>query len=76
MTYKGYTNYATYRVMQDVFDGLDITNVNVTTLWCRQKVEETIFSHDNFFLAENYARAFLDEVNYELIVELLKGQDL
>lgn len=76
MTYKGYTNYATYRVAHDIFDGMDITDINITTTWCRQVVEETIFKGDNFFLAENYARAFLDEVNYEQIVELLKDHEI
>jgi len=82
-TYNGWTNYETWRVNLEVFDGIEKEEVFDLTLdaWDLRQVlqdyaEEVIFSgyderHPSS-LVEDYARAFLSDVNwYEIAVGML-----
>jgi hypothetical protein len=83
--YNGWTNYATWRVNLEVFDGLDKNEVFDLSLddWALRHVlqdyaEEVIFSEHRYderapsSLIEDYARAFLAEVDwYEIAKHMI-----
>ena len=65
-TYNGWTNYATWRVNLEMFDGSD-------TCWtaesAREFVEEIIESTTQEGVARDYALAFISDVNWHEIAE-------
>ena len=68
--YNGWTNYATWRVRLEMFDGdfasendLDVYDLGQ---WLRAMAEDTINEQADGF-ALDYALAFLDEVNWREI---------
>jgi len=70
-TYNGWTNYATWRVNLEIFDGMDFEDFNTMAedayefgqfLW--NYAEEVLFSEGSNTLVESYARAFLTDVNW------------
>ena len=82
--HNGWTNYATWRINLEVIDGIEIeTKMCAATI--QEIVEDAVFSQyelgDGFVkaLVEDYARAFVSEVNfYEIaqsINERLDEQD-
>ena len=68
-TYNGWTNYATWRVNLEVFDGLspaDITGERNPSIYdlsqaLKSQAEELVEGND---LATDYALAFLSDVNW------------
>lgn len=77
-TYNGWTNYATWRVSLEMFDGVDIRD------WCdvrtceaydlskqlSEYADDMISNYGNSeTLAVDYARAFLADVNWYEIAE-------
>ena len=82
-TYNGWTNYATWRVNLELFDGYDLTNLiddpaDEPVDWVAEQLqdhaEQVIFSctYDErgpSSLMEDYARAFLQDVNWREIAE-------
>ena len=62
-TYNGWTNYATWRINLEIFDGLD-------QVWdadeARQYVEDYIHASSSG-LARDYALAFISDVNWHEI---------
>jgi hypothetical protein len=91
--YNGWTNYATWRINLEVFDGLELEDFNgqqddnfdpelicVHTLAeaLQERAEEIIFLDSHIgnkspsSLLEDYARAFLQDVNwYEIAQHLI-----
>jgi hypothetical protein len=80
--YNGWTNYATWRVNLEIFDGFDPydyfsdNQADMEDLLpenLKEYAEEVIFGHiaDNakWTLIEDYARAFLDDVNWHEIAK-------
>lgn len=79
-TYNGWSNYATWRINLEVFDGIDVgefdgvddaePDIYNISLQLKDYAEECIFSGHNANspqycnLIEDYARAFLCEVNW------------
>jgi hypothetical protein len=77
-TYNGWTNYATWRINLEVFDGMNVedywdkpeTDAHALGEWLQEYAEETIFvgcrydERGQSSLIEDYARAFLQEVNW------------
>ena len=77
--YNGWTNYATWRVNLEMFDGIDMTDYGwhklepnelasamqewAETIICDYKTETN--------LAQDYALAFLSEVNWQEIAQHL-----
>jgi hypothetical protein len=65
-TYNGWTNYATWRVNLEMFDGSD-------QFWsadsAREYVEEIIIDSTPEGIARDYALAFLSDVNWYEIAE-------
>lgn len=70
--YNGWTNYATWRVRLEMFDG-DFASDNDLDAYdlgqsLRDMAEETIFGQSEG-LAQDYALAFLADVNWYQIAE-------
>lgn len=65
-TYNGWTNYATWRVNLEMFDG---TNQYWSPEAAREFVEEIIESTTEEGVARDYALAFLSDVNWYEIAE-------
>lgn len=75
MKYNGYTNYATWRVNLEIVEDIDLSEVDYkfTADMVKEIVEDVVFSQHNFknTLMQDYAKAFLSEVNYtELAMHL------
>jgi hypothetical protein len=78
MEYNGWTNYATWRINLEVFDGMNVedywdkpeTDAQALGEWLQEFAEETIFAGCRYdergqsSLIEDYARAFLQDVNW------------
>jgi hypothetical protein len=80
-TYNGWTNYATWRVNLEVFDGLSLTEftsedaADVNTYELGKELsgyaEDLIFIDTPEGLARDYALTFLQDVNWYEIAEHL-----
>ena len=83
-TYNGWTNYATWRINLEIFDGVDLKDIctfNASPnaydvgLQLINYAEEIIFLDSHIgnktpsSLLEDYARAFLEQVNWMEIAE-------
>lgn len=72
-THNGWTNYATWRVNLECFDGMDSCK-GMTTADCQDLVMEHIELQSEG-LAKDYAMAFLSEVNWHEIAEHLSDEE-
>lgn len=84
-TYNGWHNYATWRINLEIFDGFDMSDYYQTYMlktyefgqYLKDYVDEILFMdirQDS--LAVDYARAFLQEVNwYEIAEHLIKDYE-
>ena len=74
-TYNGWTNYATWRVNLELFDGFEIDE-EVNGDYFEELAESFIFetSTVDSRLMEDYARAFISNVNWNEIAEHLNDQ--
>ena len=72
-TYNGWTNYATWRIALEIFDGLE-PEPHMDAEWCQGWVETIILSDTNKGLAQDYAIAFINEVNWREIAENMQEQ--
>jgi len=68
--YNGWTNYATWRIRLEVFDGMD--DGPTTAGECEEFVEEIVLTDIPDGLAKDWARAFLSEVNWREIADANK----
>ena len=66
-TYNGWSNYATWRVNLEIFDGMQFEE-EVNSEMLRELAEEIIFEFEgSSSLCEDYARSFLNDVNWHEI---------
>ena len=70
-TYNGWTNYATWRVNLEMFDGSEDT---WTADSAKEWVQEVIESTTTEGVARDYAMAFIDEVNWHEIAAHYQGE--
>ena len=65
-TYNGWTNYATWRVNLEIFDGMQPEDYEWLRKWsaCKDYAEQIIEDTSSEGLARDYALAFLNEVNW------------
>jgi len=74
--YNGWTNYATWRINLELFSDMNYTDYFdelPTTEMLEDYVENVVFDHSgNMGLMEDYARAFLNNVNYYEILEHIR----
>ena len=68
--YNGWTNYATWRVSLEMFDGKPEECEEVTAEDCKDYAEMIVGDGADGF-ALNYALAFLQEVNWQEIADHL-----
>jgi hypothetical protein len=66
-TYNGWSNYATWRVNLEIFDGGEFSNMAACEM--REFVEELIENETPEGLARDYAMAFLADVDWMEIRE-------
>ena len=73
---NGWSNYATWRVNLEIFSDMEVTDYFdelPTTEMLEDYIENIVFDHSgNMGLMEDYARAFLANVNYYEILEHIK----
>ena len=74
LQYNGWTNYATWRVNLEILGDMDwYETEHVDTDYLKQLVEDIVFDvyegNEIPKLVEDYAHAFLSEVNYHEILE-------
>ncbi len=76
--YNGWTNYATWRIKLELFDEIDFVEDDffgeITPEALEDMVENWVFENHtgSLGLVEDYARAFLANVNYYEIAESIK----
>ena len=74
--YNGWTNYATWRVNLEIFDGVEISecfsgkpDLRDLADWAKEYVTEIVEIDTKAGLALDYARAFLSDVNWHEIAQ-------
>lgn len=71
--YNGWTNYETWRVHLEVFDGRDPDGQAMTADSAREMVEEYIEMTSQEGIARDYALAFVQGVNWDEIARHVNG---
>ena len=85
-TYNGWSNYETWRINLEIFDGVTLEDMNTVEVdpynlkdYLQEYAEEIVFLYSHIgnktpsSLMENYARAFLSDVNwYEIAEHIIK----
>ena len=78
--HNGWTNYATWRVNLEIIDGYDwYEHEHVDADYVKELVEDAVFGSligNGNGLVEDYANAFLSEVNYHEIAENLINESI
>jgi hypothetical protein len=78
--HNGWTNYATWRVNLEIIDGYDWYECeHVDADYVKELVENAVFGTligDGNSLVEDYANAFLSEVNYHEIAENIINESI
>ena len=72
--YNGWTNYETWRVNLEIFDGLKAENEQVTPEYCEEYAKTIVNDGSQEGLALHYAYAFLNRVNFDEIAQHLNEQ--
>ena len=70
--HNGWTNYATWRINLEIIDGIEF-EVKTCAATIQEIVEDVVFSQyemqSGSHLIEDYARAFISEVNFYEIAQ-------
>ena len=75
-TYNGWTNYATWRVNMELWEGYDIDefkglDVYDLSIAIKERTEDYVIDCSSDNLCRDYALAFIGEVNFYEIAEML-----
>jgi len=75
--YNGWTNYATWRVNVEIIDGIEIDTI-ICAEYIKEYVEDVVFGQyelgNGSHLVEDYARAFVSEVNFYEIAQSINEE--
>jgi hypothetical protein len=75
--YNGWTNYATWRVNLEIIDGIEIDTI-ICAEYIKEYVEDVVFGQyelgNGSHLVEDYARAFVSEVNFYEIAQRINEE--
>ena len=76
--YNGWTNYATWRINLEIIDGIEF-EVKTCAEDIKEIVEDVVFSQYELGttgagLIEDYARAFISQVNFYKIAESINEE--
>ena len=79
-TYNGWTNYATWRVMLEVFDGMgpeDIANAEHAREFVDMAIEHAMDPRNGGVgtVVDGWLQAWLSDVNWDEIAEAVRGED-
>jgi hypothetical protein len=85
-TYNGWSNYATWRINLELVDDMHemlkehgvFEDIGELKSYLKEAVEEAVTGYGNVTsnpLAESYAMAFIEDVNYHEIAEVLIDTD-
>jgi hypothetical protein len=88
-TYNGWSNYETWRVNLEIFDGMTLEDMNTVEVdpyqlkdYLQEYAEEIVFLDSHIgsktpsSLVEDYARAFLSDVNWYEIAQHLNNDHI
>ena len=77
MEYNGWTNYATWRVNMEILGDIEFNEI-VSADSLKEIVEDIVFSQyelgNGSHLVEDYARAFVSEVNFYEIAQSINEE--
>ena len=75
--YNGWTNYATWRINLEILGDIEFDEI-VSEDHLKEIVEDTVFSEyklgNGRYLVEDYARAFVSEVNFYEIAQSINEE--
>ena len=75
--YNGWTNYDTWRINLEIIDGIEIDTI-ICAEYIKEYVEDVVFSQyelgNGSHLVEDYARAFVSEVNFYEIAQSINEE--
>jgi len=75
--HNGWTNYATWRVNLEIIDGIEIDTITCAE-YIKEYVEDVVFSQyemgSGSHLIEDYARAFVSQVNFYEIAQSINEE--
>ena len=75
--YNGWTNYATWRINLEIIDGIEIDTI-ICAEYIKEYVEDVVFGQyelgNGSHLVEDYARAFVSEVNFYEIAQRINEE--
>ena len=75
--YNGWTNYATWRVNLEIIDGIEIDTI-ICAEYIKEYIEDVVFGQyelgNGSHLVEDYARAFVSEVNFYEIAQRINEE--
>ena len=75
--HNGWTNYATWRVNVEIIDGIEIDTI-ICAEYIKEYVEDVVFSQyellNGSHLIEDYARAFVSQVNFYEIAQRINEE--
>ena len=73
--YNGWTNYETWRVNLEIFDGYETDGQRVDEEYLKDMAEEIVLGGvDEQLLAHSYAHAFMSDVNWHEIAEHINDE--
>jgi hypothetical protein len=76
MSYNGFTNYATWRVHNDITSMINWEDDDITSELLEEIIKSTVFDNSGADdLVLDYAMTFLNDVNYYELVELYKSEN-
>ena len=75
--YNGWTNYATWRINLEIIDGIEIDTI-ICAEYIKEYVEDVVFGQyelgNGSHLVEDYARAFVSQVNFYEIAQSINEE--
>jgi len=75
--YNGWTNYATWRINLEIIDGIEIDTI-ICAEYIKEYIEDVVFGQyelgNGSHLVEDYARAFVSQVNFYEIAQRINEE--
>ena len=75
--YNGWTNYATWRINLEIIDGIEIDTI-ICAEYIKEYIEDVVFGQyelgNGSHLVEDYARAFVSQVDFYEIAQRINEE--
>ena len=72
-SHNGYTNYATWRINLEILDGMEFIDL-VDASHLEDIVTNIVFNDDQSGLIADYAAAFISEVNFYELADMINNE--